>query len=127
MKREGGFGQALIPTKRTHGVRCWQSDVRGCYVEGGELRVGPEDPQIIPPLGGRGLPLERVGGVIPLRLTSIEILVYGSCVHFLEGGGGVGGVVDLANTDVHFPHPVGRHDSNKELTIFKAERRWMAR
>ena len=45
----GGSVQSLIPTKPMHLMKRGKSDV-GDVVEGGHLRVGREDPQVIPPL-----------------------------------------------------------------------------
>ena len=43
---EGGEGASPIPTQTMHLMKCGKSDV-GDVVEGGNLRVGGEDPQVI--------------------------------------------------------------------------------
>ena len=85
MKGGGGVGQSPIPTQPTHLMKRGKSDV-GDVVEGGHLRVGGEEPQVIPPLSSGGLPPKGERRMVPLRFTGTEVLMQRNHVH--AGGGG---------------------------------------
>ena len=56
---EGGrVSKCPIPTEPTHPTKRGKSDV-GDVVEGGQLKVGGEDPQVTPPFSSGGVPSQE--------------------------------------------------------------------
>ena len=98
MKGEG-VGQSPIPTQPTQPMKRGKRDV-GAVVEGLHLRMGGEEPQVIPPLSSGGLPTKGKRRMVPMRITGKEVLIQRNHVHAGWGGGGleeVSGGVDGAN------------------------------
>ena len=80
---KGGGGCQPIPdTNSTHTslMERGMSDV-GDVVEGGHLRVGGEEPQVIPPLSKGSVSLKGERRMVPLWFLSREVLVDGNHIH----------------------------------------------
>ena len=114
----GGVGQSLIPTQPTHVMKREKSDV-GDVVEGGHLRVGREDPQVIPPLRSGGLPLKGGRTMVPLRITGTEVLVHSNHIHARGAVDEVSGGVDGANHRFQLARPMHRHDPQEGVNHFE--------
>ena len=68
-------------------------------------------------LGEFGVPIKGERRVIPLRITGREIIIQGNHVHVAAGGGRamdeVNGGVHTAKDKLHFPLPMGRHNTQQ--------------
>ena len=90
----------------------------GDAVEGGHLRVGGEDPQVIPPLSSGCVPLKGERRMVPLRIPSREVLVQGNHIHAQAAVDEVNGGVDGANPRFQLARPVHRHDPQEGVNRF---------
>ena len=112
----GGVGQSPIPAQPKHMIKRGKSDVRD-VVEGGHLRVGGEDPQVIPPLSSGGVPLKGERRMVPLRISSREVLLESEHLH-VRGAMDVSGGVDGANPRSQLARPMSRHDPQEGVNRF---------
>ena len=87
MKGGGGGWRSPIPTQPMHLMKRGKSDVRDVVEGGGGLKVGGEEPQVIPPLRSGGLPPKGKRIMVPLQMSDREVLIQRNHVH----GVGVGG------------------------------------
>ena len=82
-----GVGQCPTPTEPTQLMNGGKSDVRDA-VEEGQLRVGGEKPQVIPPLSSGGLPPKGERRMVSLRIYGREVLSERNPLHAGPWGNG---------------------------------------
>ena len=88
-------------------------------MEGGNLRVGEKDPQVIPPLSSGGLPLEGKRRMVPLEFINRKVLIQGDHIHAWGAADEVSGAVDGAYPRFQLARPVHRHDPQKGVDHFR--------
>ena len=93
-------------------MKLGKSDV-GDVVDGGHIRLGGQDTQVIPPLSSGGLLPKGKRRMVPLRITSRQVCVHSDQIHAQGAADEVSGGVGGANPRFQLSLPVHRHDSQE--------------